>query len=101
VSPSPTTHRLNLVFLGSEADADQRLRPSRQWQMEEPHFLPWDDLASIDLYPPIASELLDDAVAGWQGPIRYLGDRWRDMDEDLEWRGADSHRRRVERPSAV
>ncbi len=48
-------------------EMDQPLRPSRHWQIEEPHFIPLEDLASIDLYPPIAIEILEDAHAKWQG----------------------------------
>jgi 8-oxo-dGTP diphosphatase len=84
--PSGKKHVLNLIFLGAQAESDQQVQPSRQWQIEEPHFLPLEDLASIDLYPPIAGEILEDAAAGWQTPIRFLGNRWRDMEELPAWR---------------
>lgn len=82
--PSRKKHVLNLIFLGEQAETDQRIRPSRHWRIEEPHFIPLGDLASIELYPPIAIEILEDAQAEWQGPIRFLGNRWRDMDEGSE-----------------
>jgi len=80
---------LNLIFLGEQTKEAQRIRPSRQWQIEEPHFIPLEDLPSIDLCPPIGTETLEDAVAERQGPIRFLGNLWRDMDEVPEWRGSD------------
>jgi len=87
LSPSGKKDVLNLIFLGEQAEEGQRIRPSRQWQVEEPHFLPLDDLPSIDLYPPIAIEIVEDALAEWQGPIRFLGNVWRDMDAVREWPG--------------
>jgi 8-oxo-dGTP diphosphatase len=88
LSPSRKQHVLNLIFLG-EVEPDQPLRPSRHWQIEEPHFIPLEDLASIEFYPPIAIEILEDAEAKWQGPIRLLGNLWRNMDETPEWRSPD------------
>lgn len=86
--PSREKHVLNLVFLG-EVEPDQRLHPSRHWQSEEPHFVPLEDLASVDLYPPIAIEILEDVQAKWQGSIRFLGNLWRNMEEVPEWRSSD------------
>ena len=68
ISPAGAQHVLNLIFLADQTEDDPRIRPSRQWQVEEPHFLPLDDLPSIYLYPPIAIQILKDAVAEWQGP---------------------------------
>ena len=80
LSPSGRKHVLDLIFLGELAEVGQPIRPSRHWTIEEPHFIPLRDLPSVELYPAIAFEILEDIQAGWDGPIRFLGNLWVDVD---------------------
>jgi len=80
LSPIGRKHVLDLIFLGELAEVGQPIRPSRHWTIEEPHFIPLRDLPSVELYPAIAFEILEDIQAGWDGPIRFLGNLWVDPD---------------------
>jgi 8-oxo-dGTP diphosphatase len=80
LSPSGEKHVLNLIFLGALMEEGQPIRPSRHWTIEEPHFIPLQDVPSLELYPAIAFEILEDVQAGWDGPIRFLGNLWVDVD---------------------
>ena len=80
LSPSGEKHVLDLIFHGELAEGGQPIRPSRHWTIEEPRFFPLRDLPSLELYPAIAFEILEDAEAGWEGPIRFLGNLWVDVD---------------------
>jgi 8-oxo-dGTP diphosphatase len=82
LSPSGEKHLLDLIFLGELIEVDQPMRPSRHWAIEEPRFVPLEDLPSIGLLPAIAFEILEDAQAGWNGPIRFLGNLWVDREKD-------------------
>ncbi|HTX54105.1 MAG TPA: NUDIX hydrolase [Candidatus Baltobacteraceae bacterium] len=86
ISPDGKKHVLDLIFLG-EAQDHQPLRASQQWQMEEPHFVPLEDLPSLAFYPPIATQIIEDFQAGWRTPFRFLGNLWRNMDDAWEWPG--------------
>jgi ADP-ribose pyrophosphatase YjhB (NUDIX family) len=83
LSPSRKKHVLNLIFLGEPMEIDQAIRPSRHWTIEEPRFMPLRDLPSIEMYPPIAFEILEDAEMGWEGPIRFLGNVWVDAEPQV------------------
>lgn len=82
LSPSRKKHVMDLIFLGESVEAGQPIRPSRHWTIEEPRFVPLRDLPSVELYPPIAFEILEDAQAGWEGPIRFLGNLWVDVERE-------------------
>jgi hypothetical protein len=73
---------LDLIFLGELMEVDQPIRPSRHWTIEEPRFMPLEGLPSVELYPAIAFEILEDAQAGWKGPIRFLGNLWVDRQQE-------------------
>lgn len=79
-SPSGGKHVLELIFLGELVEPGQPIRPSRHWTIEEPRFIPLQDVPSLELYPAIAFEILEDVQAGWDGPIRFLGNLWVDVD---------------------
>jgi ADP-ribose pyrophosphatase YjhB (NUDIX family) len=79
-SPTRKKHVLDLIFLGEMMEVGQPIRLSRHWTIEEPRFIPLPDLLSIELYPPIALEIVEDAAAGWRGPTRFLGNLWVDVD---------------------
>jgi len=40
------------------------------------------DLPTVELYPAIAFEILEDAQAGWDGPSRFLGNLWLDREQE-------------------
>jgi ADP-ribose pyrophosphatase YjhB (NUDIX family) len=82
LSPSHRKHVLDLIFLGELMEIDQPIRPSRHWTIEEPRFIALEDLPSVELYPAIAFEILEDAQAGWDGPIRFLGNLWLDREQE-------------------
>lgn len=82
VSPSHRKHVLDLIFLGELMEVDQPIRPSRHWTIEEPRFMPLEGLPSVELYPAIAFEILEDAQARWKGPIRCLGNLWVDRQQE-------------------
>lgn len=95
LSLSGKKHVLDLTFLGELVEVGQPIRPSRYWTIEEPHFVRLLDLPSLELYPAIAFEILEDVQAEWNGPIRFLGNLW--VDADLEAtlptpQAGDSHR---------
>ena len=81
-SPSREKHVLDLTFLGELTESGQAIRPSRHWTIEEPRFRPLGNLPSVELYPAIAFEILEDAQAGWNGPIRFLGNLWLDGEQE-------------------
>jgi len=82
LSPSHRKHVLDLIFLGQLVEVDQPIRPSRHWTIEEPRFIPLKDLPSVELYPAIAFEILEDAQSGWERPIRFLGNLWLDREQE-------------------
>jgi len=82
-SPSGGKHVLDLIFLGELVVPGQPIRPSRHWTIEEPRFVPLRDLPSVELYPPIAFEIVEDAEEGWRGPIRFLGNVWVDVNPEV------------------
>lgn len=82
LSPSHRKHVLDLIFLGQLVEVDQPIRPSRHWTIEEPRFIPFRDLPSVELYPAIAFEILEDAQSRWERPIRFLGNLWLDRGQE-------------------
>jgi hypothetical protein len=44
--------------------------------------IPLKDLPTVELYPAIAFEILEDAQAGWDGPSRFLGNLWLDREQE-------------------
>jgi ADP-ribose pyrophosphatase YjhB (NUDIX family) len=80
LTSSGEKHVLDLIFLGELVEVGQPIRPSRHWTIEVPHFVPLPDLPALELYPAIASEILEDLQTGWDGSIQFLGNLWVDVD---------------------
>lgn len=62
-----------------------RLQPGYDGRLVGAAWRPIDDLATLPLFPAVGAELLACHAEGFQGPVRYLGNVWRDLpvpDED-------------------
>jgi len=77
IDPRGTRHIVNLFFLGRQtggalrpAPADPVLCDARYWPVEA--------LAALETYPPVGPQLLDAFREGFAGPVRLLGNTWKD-----------------------
>jgi 8-oxo-dGTP diphosphatase len=55
------------------------LTPGRDERLVDAAWLPVDRLGDLPLFPAIAAELLACAAEDFVGPVRYLGNVWRDV----------------------
>jgi ADP-ribose pyrophosphatase YjhB (NUDIX family) len=69
-------HTLDVILLGHLADEMGVPQAMAGWAIEQPEFVPLDDLPGLPLLPPITAEILGEAAAGFSGPMRFLGNRW-------------------------
>lgn len=69
-------HLLNLVF-AAEAPVDETIRVGRDGVLHDVAWHHRDELAALELHPPIGEELLGCWSEGFAGPVRVLGDVWR------------------------
>jgi ADP-ribose pyrophosphatase YjhB (NUDIX family) len=61
------------------------LRPGYDGRLVHADWLPVEQLAVLPLFPAIGAELLACHAEGFAGPVRYLGNVWRDRAEaDLD-----------------
>lgn len=79
IAPDGSRHMVQITFLArpvggelSDTCADPRVAEVRA--------VPFGDLATLDLRPPMAAALLEAAAHGYSGPARYLGPLWSDPD---------------------
>ena len=72
-------HLVNLVFAGSILGG--ALRPGCDGRLVDAGWEPIDDLATLEMYPPIGEEVLRCCREGQTGEVRVLGNVWR------EWAG--------------
>lgn len=82
IAPDGTRHVVQLTFLArptggslSEAIVDPRV--------EAVEHVSFAEMATLDLRPPMAAELLEAAAAGYSGCARYLGPLWSDPDHGI------------------
>jgi 8-oxo-dGTP diphosphatase len=69
-------HLVNLVFAGDIRGGS--LSPGRDGRLVDATWEPVDDLATVEMYPPIGPELLRCCREGLGGELRVLGNVWRD-----------------------
>lgn len=72
-------HLLNLVFVGT-APPGGALRVGRDGVLDDVAWHGRDELAALDLHPPIGEEILACWAENFEGPVRVLGNVWRPSD---------------------
>lgn len=77
ISPDLSRHILNLTFLAEVTGGEITTSPSDP-RVEAVDLVDPEDLADIDLRPPLAVELKEAIDAGFSGEARYLGSLWVD-----------------------
>ena len=73
-------HLVNLVFAGELRGGS--LRAGLDGRLVDAGWLPVDELASLEMYPPIGAEVLQCCREGLAGEVRVLGNVWRDRSGD-------------------
>jgi 8-oxo-dGTP diphosphatase len=68
-------HLLNVVFAGATTGGN--LEAGRDGTLDAVGWRHRDELATLDMHPPIASEILGCWAEGFAGPVRVLGNVWR------------------------
>lgn len=69
-------HLLNLVFAGRIRGGS--LRAGLDGRLVDAAWEPVEDLATLEMYPPIGAEVLRCCRDGLTGEVRVLGNVWRD-----------------------
>jgi 8-oxo-dGTP diphosphatase len=69
-------HLLNLVFAATTTPGGE-LRVGRDGVLDDVAWHHRDELATIDLHPPIGAEVLACWTEDFAGPVRVLGNVWR------------------------
>jgi 8-oxo-dGTP diphosphatase len=72
----PSRHLLNVVFAGT-APPGGEIRVGHDGVLDDVAWHHRDELATIELHPPIGSEVLACWDEGFAGPVRVLGNVWR------------------------
>jgi len=72
-------HLLNLVYAATVRGGE--LRAGVDHRLVDVTWEPIDDLAGMEMYPPIAAEVLRLCRQGPGEPVRVLGNVWCDRDE--------------------
>jgi 8-oxo-dGTP diphosphatase len=70
-------HLVNLVFAGEIRGGS--LRAGLDGRLVDAGWEPLDDLATLEMYPPIGAEVLRCCREGLAGEVRVLGNVWRDQ----------------------
>jgi 8-oxo-dGTP diphosphatase len=70
-------HLVNLVFAGEIRGGS--LRAGLDGRLVDAGWEPVDDLATLEMYPPIGDEVLRCCREGLAGEVRVLGNVWRDQ----------------------
>jgi 8-oxo-dGTP diphosphatase len=68
-------HLVNLVFAATAAGGE--LRVGRDGVLEDVAWRRRDELAGLDMHPPIAADVLASWAEGFSGHVRVLGNVWR------------------------
>lgn len=68
-------HLVNLVFAATTAGGE--LRVGRDGVLEDVAWRRRDELAGLDMHPPIATDVLACWAEDFSGPVRVLGNVWR------------------------
>jgi 8-oxo-dGTP diphosphatase len=78
VDPRTPRHIVHVAFL-ARIQAGMALKPGCDGTLVDAAWLPVATLGDVQLVPSIAAELQACHAEGFAGPVRYLGDVWRDM----------------------
>jgi len=70
-------HIVHVVFAATVGAG--ALRPGYDGRLVDAAWLPVDQLATLPLFPAVGPELLACHAEGFAGPVRYLGNVWRDL----------------------
>lgn len=68
-------HLINVVFAARRLAG--MLRVGRDGTLEDVAWRERDELAGLDMHPPIARAVLDCWAEGFEGPVKVLGNVWR------------------------
>lgn len=72
-----TRHIVHVTFAARVAPGE--LRPGYDGRLVDAAWVPVEQLATLPLFPAIGAELLACHGEGFAGPVRYLGNVWRDL----------------------
>jgi ADP-ribose pyrophosphatase YjhB (NUDIX family) len=78
-------HILHVAFVATVHPG--ALRPGHDGRLVGAAWLPVEQLATLPLFPAVGTELLACRAEGFAGPVRYLGNVWRDLpalDEEVQ-----------------
>jgi len=70
-------HILHVAFVATVRPGP--LRPGYDGRLVDAAWLPVEDLAALPLFPAVGAELLACHAEGFAGPVRYLGNVWREL----------------------
>jgi len=81
-------HIVNLFFLVENlGNIPSGTRPGLNEHLDRVAFVPVADIASLELYPPMAEVIAQDFPTGFQKQARYLGNLWINPESLLAERG--------------
>jgi ADP-ribose pyrophosphatase YjhB (NUDIX family) len=69
-------HLLNVVFAATTPPGG-KVRVGHDGVLDDVAWHHRDELAALDMHPPIGNEVLDCWREGFGGPVRFLGNVWR------------------------
>jgi 8-oxo-dGTP diphosphatase len=78
VDPQTPRHIVHIAFLATIREG-ATLKPGYDGRLVDAAWLPITGLGELAMFPSIAAELQACQAEGFAGPVRYLGDVWRDM----------------------
>jgi 8-oxo-dGTP diphosphatase len=77
IDPRDRRHIVHLAFAAEVRSGT--LRPGHDGRLVDAAWLPVGRLGELELFPAIGGELLACLAEGFSGPVRYLGNVWRDL----------------------
>ena len=75
IEPGGTRHVVNITFLTEVTGGTLLVTPADS-SIEAVEMIDPASLVDVDLRPPMAREILDASIAGFEVPARYLGSLW-------------------------
>ncbi|MHB8572375.1 MAG: NUDIX domain-containing protein [Candidatus Dormibacteria bacterium] len=76
IDPNGSRHVINLFF--SAAVVGGELRLGDEPVLAGATYLSGDELAEVETYPPVGAELAGLLAEKFEGPVRFLGNVWRE-----------------------
>jgi ADP-ribose pyrophosphatase YjhB (NUDIX family) len=87
IAPDASRHVVQLTFLARATGGAITSRPDDP-RVAAVEIVPLDRLGDLDLRPPMAAELLQEASSGFSGRARYLGPLWSELETGITETGA-------------